>query len=155
MLFRSATEEQLDFPTIYGSAKQGWMSDDYKKPTDNIIPLMDSIVEHIPAPQPPEGNTQMLITSLDYSSFIGRIAIGRLHRGQLTVNQQVAIVKRDGSTSKSKIKELYVFEGIGKVKVDTVEAGDICAIVGLEGFEIGDTVADLENPEALASIKID
>ena len=116
---------------------------------------MDSIVEHIPAPQPPEGNTQMLITSLDYSSFIGRIAIGRLHRGQLTVNQQVAMVKRDGSTSKSKIKELYVFEGMGKVKVDTVEAGDICAIVGLEGFEIGDTVADLENPEALASIKID
>ncbi len=150
-----ATEDQLDFPTIYGSAKQGWMSEDYKQPTDNIIALMDSIVEHIPAPQPPEGNTQMLITSLDYSSFIGRIAVGRLHRGQLKVNQQVAMVKRDGSISKSKIKELYVFEGMGKVKVETVEAGDICAIVGLEGFEIGDTVADVENPEALASIKID
>ncbi|MFB1021398.1 MAG: translational GTPase TypA [Vicingaceae bacterium] len=150
-----ATEDQLDFPTIYGSAKQGWMSDDYKKPTDNIIALMDAIVEHIPEPKPPEGNTQMLITSLDYSSFIGRIAIGRLHRGSLKVNQQVNLVKIDGTSTKSKIKELYVFEGMGKVKVDTVEAGDICAIVGLEGFDIGDTVADIENPEALASIKID
>ena len=150
-----ATEDQLDFPTIYGSAKQGWMSDDYKKPTDNIIALMDAIVEHIPEPKPPEGNTQMLITSLDYSSFIGRIAIGRLHRGSLNVNQQVNLVKIDGTSTKSKIKELYVFEGMGKVKVDTVEAGDICAIVGLEGFDIGDTVADIENPEALASIKID
>ncbi|MFT6137534.1 MAG: GTP-binding protein [Salibacteraceae bacterium] len=150
-----ATEDQLDFPTIYGSAKQGWMSDDYKKPTDNIIALMDAIVEHIPEPKPPEGNTQMLITSLDYSSFIGRIAIGRLHRGSLKVNQHINLVKIDGTSTKSKIKELYVFEGMGKVKVDTVEAGDICAIVGLEGFDIGDTVADIENPEALASIKID
>ncbi len=150
-----ATEEQLDFPTIYGSAKQGWMSEDYKKPTDNIIALMDAIIEHIPAPKPPEGNTQMLITSLDYSSFIGRIAIGRLHRGGLKVNQQVNLIKIDGTSTKSKIKELYVFEGMGKVKVDSVEAGDICAIVGLEGFDIGDTVADILDPEALASIKID
>lgn len=150
-----ATEEQLDFPTIYGSAKQGWMSEDYQQPTDNILPLMDAIVEHIPSPQPEEGNTQMLITSLDYSSFIGRIAIGRLHRGSLKVNQQVNLIKRDGSSSKSKVKELYVFEGMGKVKVESVEAGDICAIVGLEGFEIGDTIADIENPEALPSIKID
>lgn len=150
-----ATEEQLDFPTIYGSAKNGWMSDDYKKPTDNIITLMDAIVEHIPEPKPPEGNTQMLITSLDYSSFIGRIAIGRLHRGGLKVNQQVNLIKIDGTSTKSKIKELYVFEGMGKVKVEEVKAGDICAIVGLEGFDIGDTVADIENPEALASIKID
>ncbi|MBL4706975.1 MAG: translational GTPase TypA, partial [Flavobacteriales bacterium] len=150
-----ATEEQLDFPTIYGSAKQGWMSEDYKQPTDNIISLMDAIIEHIPAPNPPEGYTQMLITSLDYSSFIGRIAIGRLHRGGLKVNQQVNLIKVDGTSSKSKIKELYVFEGMGKVKVEHVDAGDICAIVGLEGFDIGDTVADIENPEALASIKID
>tara|TARA_R110002096_G_scaffold238027_6_gene429368 strand:- start:5965 stop:7761 length:1797 start_codon:yes stop_codon:yes gene_type:complete len=150
-----ATEDQLNFPTIYGSAKNGWMSDDYKKPTENIIPLLDAIVEFIPAPQPKEGNTQLLITSLDYSSFIGRIAIGRLQRGELKTNQQVTLIKRDGSKTKSKVKELYVFEGMGKVKVDQVLAGDICALVGIEGFDIGDTVADIENPEALASISID
>ncbi len=150
-----ATEEQLDFPTVYGSAKQGWMSEDYKDPKEDITALMDAIIEYIPAPQPEEGNSQLLITSLDYSSFIGRIAIGRLQRGSLKTNQQVSLVKRDGKISKSKIKELYVFEGLGKVKADLVKAGDICAIVGLEGFEIGDTVADIENPEALPSIAID
>lgn len=150
-----ATEEQLDFPTVFGSAKQGWMSEDYQKPTQDITALMDAIVEYIPAPQPPEGNTQLLITSLDYSSFIGRIAIGRLHRGTLKTNQQIQLIKRDGSTYKHKIKELYLFEGLGKVKVTEVEAGDICAIVGMEGFDIGDTVADLEHPEALPTIAID
>ncbi len=150
-----ATEEQLDFPTVFGSAKLGWMSEDYTQVTDNISVLMDAILEHIPSPKPPEGNTQLLITSLDYSSFIGRIAIGRLHRGILKVNQQISLIKRDGSKSKSKIKELYVFEGMGKAKVDQVEAGDICAVVGIEGFEIGDTIADLEAPEAMPSIAID
>ncbi|MEQ8909709.1 MAG: translational GTPase TypA [Vicingaceae bacterium] len=150
-----ATEEQLDFPTIYGSAKNGWMSDDYKNPTEDITPLMESIMEHIPAPQPEEGNTQMLITSLDFSSFIGRIAIGRLQRGSLKTGQQIMLVKRDGKQLKSKVKELYVFEGLGKAKVDEVKAGDICAVVGLESFDIGDTIADIENPEALPSIAID
>lgn len=150
-----ATEEQLDFPTVFGSAKQGWMSEDYNHKTDNINVLMDSILEYIPSPVPPEGNTQMLITSLDYSSFIGRIAIGRLHRGTLKVNQQITLIKRDGATSKSKVKELYLFEGMGKVKVESVQAGDICAVVGIEGFEIGDTIADIEAPEAMPSIAID
>jgi GTP-binding protein len=150
-----ATEDQLDFPTIYGSAKNGWMSDDYKNPTDNITPLMESIMEHIPAPKPKEGNTQMLITSLDYSSFIGRIAIGRLQRGTLKTGQQIMMMKRDGKQHKAKIKELYLFEGLGKVKIDEVQAGDICAVVGLENFDIGDTIADVENPEALPSITID
>ena len=155
MFALGATEEQLDFPTIYGSAKQGWMSEDYQKPTDNIIPLMDAIVEHIPSPNPPEGNTQLLVTSLDYSSFIGRIAIGRLNRGILETGKQYQLIKRDGSQVRSKVKELYVFEGMGKVKVEKVEAGDICAIVGLEGFEIGDTLGDLENPEVMPKISID
>jgi len=150
-----ATEEQLDFPTVFGSAKQGWMSEDYMKPTSDITALMETILENIPAPKPPEGNTQLLITSLDYSSFIGRIAIGRLHRGVLKVNQQISLIKREGGVVKHKIKELYVFEGLGKAKVDTVEAGDICAIVGMDGFDIGDTVADLENGEAMPSITID
>jgi len=150
-----ATEEQLDFPTVFGSAKQGWMSDDYQTPTTDITALMDAIIEHIPAPQPEEGNTQLLITSLDYSSFIGRIAIGRLHRGSLKTNQQVNLIKRDGSVMKHKIKEIYLFEGLGKVKVTQVEAGDICAIVGMDGFDIGDTLADLEQPEALPTIAID
>ena len=150
-----ATEDQLDFVTLFGSAKNGWMSDDYQKPTQDISTLMEAIVEHIPAPKPPEGNSQMLITSLDYSSFIGRIAIGRLHRGSLKTNQQVKLIKRDGTETKAKIKELYVFEGLGKAKVEEVTAGDICAVVGLENFDIGDTIADAENPEALPSIAID
>jgi GTP-binding protein len=150
-----ATEEQLDFPTIYGSAKQGWMDLDYKKPTDNILPLLDSVIEHIPAPDVKQGSTQLLITSLDYSTFIGRIAVGRLQRGGLKQGQQVALISREGEVKKSKIKELYVFEGLGKAKVDEVSAGELCAIVGLEGFEIGDTVADIENPEALPTIRID
>ena len=150
-----ASEDQLDFPTIYGSAKQGWMDLDYKKPTDNILPLLDAVIEHIPAPNVQIGTTQLLITSLDYSTFIGRIAVGRLQRGSLKQGQQVSLISREGEIKKSKIKELYVFEGLGKAKVDSVIAGELCAIVGLEGFEIGDTVADFENPEALPTIRID
>ncbi len=150
-----ATEEQLDFPTLYGSAKEGWMSLDWRKPTENITPLLDAIVEHIPPPTTDEGTLQMLITSLEYSSFIGRIAIGRVQRGSLKPGKQVAMVKRDGGIVKSKIKEVYLFEGFDKVKVDEVTAGEICALVGLEGFEIGDTVTDPEKPEALKSITID
>ena len=150
-----ATEEQLDFPTIYGSAKLGWMDSDYKTPNYNIFPLLDAVIDFIPAPKVKEGNTQLLITSLDFSTFIGRIAIGRLQRGVLKQNQQISLVKRDGEIKKSRIKELYLFEGLGKSKVDEVKAGDLCAIVGLEGFEIGDTVADIESPEALPTIKID
>jgi GTP-binding protein len=155
MFSLDATEEQLDFPAAYGSAKLGWMSDDWKNQTDTIAPLMDLIIEHIPAPKVDEGNLQMLITSLDYSSFIGRIAIGRVSRGHISSGERVNLIKRDGSQSKGKVKELYVFEGLQKKKADRVEAGDICAIVGLEGFEIGDTVADLEAPEALPPINID
>ncbi len=150
-----ATEEQLDFPTVYGSAKNNWMSDDWKNQTENIEPLLDMVLEHVPAPKVSEGTPQMLITSLDFSSFTGRIAIGRLQRGILREGMNVSLVKRDGTISKSKIKELHTFEGLGRKKVEQVIAGDICAIVGLEGFEIGDTVADFENPEALASIAID
>lgn len=150
-----ATEEQLDFPTIYGSAKQGWMDVDYSTPTDNILPLLDAVIEHIPSPRVQEGTSQLLITSLDYSTFIGRIAIGRLQRGSLKQGQQVALISREGEIKKSRIKELYIFEGLGKAKVEEVSAGELCAIVGLEGFEIGDTVADIENPEALPTIRID
>lgn len=150
-----ATEEQLDFPTVYGSAKNNWMSDDWKNQTENIEPLLDMVLEHVPAPKVSEGTPQMLITSLDFSSFTGRIAIGRLQRGVLREGMNVSLVKRDGKVSKSKIKELHTFEGLGRKKVEEVVAGDICAIVGLEGFEIGDTVADFENPEALTSIAID
>jgi GTP-binding protein len=150
-----ATEDQLDFPCIYGSSKQGWMSTDWKQPTDNIIPLLDAIIEHIPASKVQEGTPQMQITSLDYSSFVGRIAIGRLERGTLTEGMQISLCKADGSTKKMRIKELQVFEGLGKVKVEKVECGEICAITGIEDFEIGDTVADAENPEALARIAID
>jgi len=156
LMFELGAEEwQLDFPTVYGSAKNNWMSDDWQDETDNIEPLLDMVVEHIPSPKIEEGTTQLLITSLDYSSFTGRIAIGRLQRGELKIGMQVSLVKRDGSIVKSKIKELHVFEGLGRVKVDEVQAGDICAIVGLEGFEIGDTIADLENPEGLKTIAID
>jgi len=145
----------MDFPTVYGSAKNNWMSDDWQKETDNIEPLLDMVLEHIPEFKPTEGNTQMLITSLDFSSFTGRIAIGRLTRGTLKEGMQVSLCKRDGSIVKCKIKELQLFEGLGRLKVSEVKTGDICAIVGLEGFEIGDTIADIENPEALATIAID
>jgi len=157
LMFELGAEEwQLDFPTVYGSAKQNWMSEDWNTPTTTIDPLLDMVVEHIPAPQVDlEGTPQMLITTLDFSSFTGRIAIGRLQRGVLKDNQAVALLKRDGSIVKTKIKELHVFDGLGRKKVNTVEAGDICAIVGLEGFEIGDTVADIENPEGLPTIDID
>ena len=150
-----ANEEQLDFPTVFGSAKNGWMSLDYTQPTQDIIPLLDSIIEHIPTPKVAEGTTQLLVTSLDFSSFIGRIAVGRLQRGTLKSGQQLSLIKRDGSETKHRLKELYVFEGLGKAKVESVQAGDICALVGLEGFEIGDTVAAVENPEALPTIRID
>jgi len=150
-----ATEDQLDFPVIYGSAKNGWLSEDWKEPTDNINIIFDQIIEHIPAPNVEEGDTQLQITSLDYSSFVGRIAVGRLTRGSLKTNTTVALIKRDGEVIKSKIKELFIFEDLGKRPVDEVEAGEICAIVGLEGFEIGDTVADINNPEALPPISID
>ena len=156
LMFELGAEEwQLDFPTVYGSAKHNWMSEDWQQPTDNIEPLLDMVLEHIPEPLVPEGNTQMLITSLDYSSFTGRIAIGRLQRGILKENMPISLVKRDGKIIKSKIKELHIFEGLGRKKVTQVEAGDICAIVGLEGFEIGDTIADFEHPEAMATIAID
>jgi len=150
-----AEEWQLDFPTVYGSAKHNWMSDDWKNQTDNIEPLLDMVLEHIPSPKVEEGNVQMLITSLDYSSFTGRIAIGRLQRGILKENMQITLMKRDGSLVKSKIKELHTFEGLGRLKVSEVHAGDICALVGLEGFDIGDTVADILNPEVLKTIAID
>jgi GTP-binding protein len=156
LMFELGAEEwQLDFPTVYGSAKNNWMSDDWRNQTENIEPLLDMVIEHIPTFEAKEGNTQMLITSLDYSSFTGRIAIGRLQRGTLKENQQVSLIKRNGSIVKSKIKELYTFEGMGRLKVPEVVAGDICALVGIEGFEIGDTVADIENPEQLKTIAID
>ncbi len=156
LMFELGAEEwQLDFPTVYGSAKQNWMSEDWKHKTENIEPLLDMVLEHIPSPKVEEGTVQMLITSLDFSSFTGRIAIGRLQRGVLKEGMQVTLVKRDGSKAKSKIKELHTFEGLGRKKVAEVQAGDICALVGLEGFEIGDTVADAENPEALKTIAID
>ncbi|MCW5910796.1 MAG: translational GTPase TypA [Cyclobacteriaceae bacterium] len=156
MFALDASEEQLDFPAFYGSAKQGWMSTDWKTPTTDITALIEGIIKYIPAPKIDEGTTQMLITSLEYSSFIGRIAIGRVQRGSVKPGQQVALVKRDGGTVvKTRIKEVYVFEGFEKKKVEEVKAGEICALVGLEGFEIGDTVADIEKPEALKSIAID
>ncbi len=156
LMFELGAEEwQLDFPTVYGSAKHNWMSDDWKNETDNIEPLLDMVLAHVPSPKIEEGTPQLLITSLDFSSFTGRIAIGRLQRGELKENMQVALVKRDGTIVKTKIKELHTFEGLGRRKVSSVQAGDICALVGLENFEIGDTVADLEAPEALKTIAID
>lgn len=155
MFSLDATEEQLDFPTIYGSAKQGWMSEDWQKPTENITPLLDAIVKYIPAPEILEGTPQMLITSLDFSKYVGRIAIGRVHRGELKENQDVSLCKRDGSIVKSRIKEINVFEGLGRVKAQSVQCGDLCALIGIEGFEIGDSIADLENPEPLEPIAID
>ena len=150
-----ATEEQLDFPTLYGSSKQGWMSTDYKQITEDITPLLDAVLEFIPEPPDNPGTLQMQITSLDYSSFVGRIAIGRVARGTIKENMPVSLMKKDGKIVKSRIKELYTFVGLGKVKVEEVHNGDICAVVGIEGFEIGDTISDFENPEALAVIKID
>ncbi len=156
LMFELGAEEwQLDFPTVYGSAKQNWMSEDFQKPTDNIEPLLDMVIDHVPEFKPEQGSTQMLITSLDFSSFTGRIAIGRLQRGTLKEGQQISLVKRDGSIVKTRVKELFTFEGLGRQKVESVVAGDICAIVGVEGFEIGDTVADFENPEKLKTIAID
>jgi GTP-binding protein len=155
MFSLDATEDQLDFPAIYGSAKQGWMSEDWQKPTDNILPLLDAIVEHIPSPVSREGTPQMLITSLDYSAYIGRIAIGRVHRGSIKPNMPVSLVKRDGTTIKSRVKDLFVFEGFEKRKTDEVMSGEICAITGIEGFDIGDTIADFESPESLPTINID
>ncbi len=151
-----ATDEQLDFPTVYGSAKNGWMGPDWNNPTSDISYLLDTIIEHIPAPKVEPGNLQMMISSLDYSSYVGRIAVGRVKRGSVQWGQTVSLVKRDGSVQTSKIKELYVFEGLGKEKFkNPVEAGEICALLGLDDFEIGDTVADAENPEQLPPIKVD
>ena len=150
-----ATEEQLDFPTIYGSAKQNWMSDDWRRPTDNITAVLDAIIEHIPAPEVLEGDPQMLITSLDYSSYVGRIAVGRVHRGELREGMEIGLCKKDGSVLRQKIKELHTFEGMGRKQVESVASGDICAIVGLDDFEIGDTVTCLANPEPLPRIAID
>ena len=150
-----ATEEQLDFPVIYGSAKNGWMSEDWQKPTDNIFYLLDSIVENIPAPVQLEGTPQMLITSLDYSNYTGRIAVGRVHRGTLREGMNITVAHRDGSMEKTRIKELHTFTGMGRQRTQEVGSGDICAIVGLEHFEIGDTICDAENPEPLPTISID
>jgi GTP-binding protein len=150
-----ATEEQLDFPVIYGSSKQGWMSTDWKTPTTDIFALLDAVVENIPPAPINDGTLQMQITSLDYSSFVGRIAIGRVHRGSIKENQPVTLIKRDGKVVKSRVKELYTFEGLGKVKTTEVRSGDICAVVGIDGFDIGDTIADFEAPEQLPIISID
>lgn len=151
----NATEEQLNFPTVYGSAKQGWMSDDWKQPSDNIGALLDAIVKYIPGPVENPGTPQVLITSLDYSSYVGRIAIGSIHRGELREGMNVSLVKRDGSVKRTRIKELHTFTGLGRQKVERMTSGDICAIVGIEGFDIGDTVCDYENPEPLDPIAVD
>ena len=156
MFSLDATEEQLDYKTIYGSAKQGWMSHIWNEPTDSIAPLLDAIIDEIPEPEVVEGTPQMLVTSLEYSPYVGRIAVGKLTRGELHAGQNVTLAKRDGETKvKTKIKELMVFDGLGKAKVDSVKCGEICAIVGIEGFEIGDTICDFENPEPLPPIAID
>ena len=155
MFSLNATEDQLDFPVIYGSAKNNWMGEDWQTPTDSLTPLLDTIVKHIPAPEQLEGTPQMLITSLDYSAYTGRIAVGRVHRGTLKEGMSITLAKRDGTFVKSKIKELNTFEGLGRKKVESVSSGDICAIIGVEGFEIGDTICDFENPEALPPIAID
>lgn len=155
MYHLDATEEQLDFHTVYGSAKQNWMSENWKTPTDNIKPLLDAIIKYIPAPTQLDGTPQMLITSLDYSSYVGRIAVGRIHRGVLKESMDVSLCKRDGSVVKSRIKELHTFIGLGRSKTKEVESGDICALVGIDGFEIGDTIADSQQPEPLKPIAID
>ncbi|PXX95710.1 translational GTPase TypA [Marinifilum breve] len=150
-----ATEEQLDFPTIYGSAKEGWMSKDWKKPTNDITAILDAIIEYIPEPKTLEGTPQMLITSLDFSNYVGRIAVGRVHRGELREGMDVSLAKRDGSIKKSRIKELHVFTGLGKERVSSVQSGELCALVGIDGFDIGDSICDIENPEPLDPIAID
>ena len=150
-----ATEDQLDFPTFFGSAKQGWMSEDWKNPTEDIMPLLDAIIKYIPEPKTLEGPLQMLVTSMDYSNYQGRIAVGRVHRGVFKDNQEVMLISREGDQKKMKVKELNVFEGLGRKKVSEVQCGDICAVVGIEGFEIGDTIADVNEPEALPTIAID
>lgn len=150
-----ADEDQIEFPTIYGSALGGWMSEDWKKPTEDVTPLLDKILEYFPPRKVEEGNTQMLITSLDFSSFVGRIAIGRLHRGTLKPNQPIMLSKSDGSLEKHRIKEVFVFEGTNRIKVEEVQPGDLCAVTGIEGFEIGDSICDAENPEPLEKISID
>jgi GTP-binding protein len=150
-----ATEDQLNFRTVYGSAKQNWMGPDYKTPNSDISYLLDSILEEIPAPNPPEGNLQLQITSIDYSKYTGRIAVGRVTRGSLSVNQPIQLARRDGSMTAGRIKEIFIFEGLGKAKTERVEAGDICAVVGLDSFEIGDTIADFDAPEAMPPMHID
>ena len=155
MFSLNATEDQLDFPVLYGSAKNNWMGEDWKTPTGTITPLLDAIVKYIPAPKQLEGTPQMLITSLDYSSYTGRIAVGRVHRGTISEGMNITLAKRDGTLVKSKIKEVHTFEGLGRKKVESVSSGDICAIIGVEGFEIGDTICDFENPEPLPPIAID
>lgn len=155
MFHLDATEEQLNFPTVYGSSKHGWMSADWKKPTQDITCLLDTILKEVPPPAIKKGTLQMLITSLEYSSYVGRIAIGRISRGSIIAGQQVSLVKRDGAISKSKVKELFLFEGLGKVKSQSVDCGDICAISGIDGFEISDTITDFENPEGMPPIPID
>jgi GTP-binding protein len=155
MFSLDASEEQLDFPTIYGSAKQGWMSDDWKNPGEDIQPLLEAIIQYIPEPETLEGPAQMLITSLDFSKYVGRIAVGRIHRGELKEGEDIMLCKRDGSMVKSRIKEIDVFEGLGRTKVNSVQSGDICAVIGIEGFEIGETIADAAEPEALPTIAID
>lgn len=155
MYHLDATEEQLNFHTIYGSAKNNWMAEDWKTPSDNIRPLLDAIIKYIPAPEFLEGTPQMLITSLDYSNYVGRIAVGRIHRGILRENMDVSLVKRDGSVIKSRIKELHTFTGLGRTKTTEVKSGDICALVGIDGFEIGDSICDIQNPEPLKPIAID
>ena len=155
MFSLNATEDQLDFPVLYGSAKNNWMGEDWKTPTGTITPLLDAIIKYIPAPQQLEGTPQMLITSLDYSSYTGRIAVGRVHRGTLKEGMNITLAKRDGTMVKSKIKEVHTFEGLGRKRVESVSSGDICAIIGVEGFEIGDTICDFDNPEPLPPIAID
>ena len=150
-----ATDEQLDFPTMYGSAKNGWMSDDWKNETDSIAPLLDAIIEHVPAPVIPEGNTQLLVTSIEFSKYIGRMAIGKLSRGSLKTGDNVTLISRDGTEKRNRVRSLYIYEGFNRTEVQEVQPGDICAVFGVEGFEIGDTIAAGEDPEALPTIAID
>lgn len=151
-----ATEDQLDFPTVFGSAKAGWMGPDWDEPEEDVTHLLDEIITHIPPVKPKEGTLQLQISSIDFSSYVGRIAVGRITRGNITWGQNISLVKKDGTITKSKVKELYVFEGLGKEKIKTpVSSGEICAVLGIEDFDIGDTIADLENPEGLKSMNID
>jgi GTP-binding protein len=155
MFTLDATEDQLDFPAVYGSAKFGWMSDDYKNKTEDITYLLDQVIEHVPAPKMKEGTVQMQITSIDFSNYIGRIAIGRVNRGTLKANVPISLVKRDGTIVKSRIKDVFTFDGLARKKVEEVQCGDLCAITGLESFDIGDTIADFEMPEGMPPISID